>query len=761
MQVATTISIVLTFGSIVNPVGATEGGAFLRVPDDYPLISTALTVAVAGDTVAVRGGGYTDSFTLVDGVAILGGYDPTFTTRDPQINLTSLTSTSRIISSAVAVGSMTVVDGFTISGGSTAEGGQVHIVGGSPTLSNNRFVDSRGQRGGSIYLRQSSAMFEDNVFWGNRSTEVGAAMAIWHCQGLTVRRCRFESGIANVSGGAIFANESTNLIVVRCQFVGNQASYHGGGLLVQDSSAIVDSCLFVDNTGVLGGAIAIFSGPTVTVSNATIVDNQATNGGGVWLNPGSHAVIARCIVASNTGSGLEADGNIFTTTTCNDVWDNVPHDWLNVNMGPYSFSADPMFCDPSMEDYTIPAVSPCAPENSGGCGLIGSEPATCTFDFIRVPDDHSSIAMGINAAGRGDTVAVAEGTYYEHVTLRDGVCLLGGYSIDFLERDPLAYPTVIDAGGLLSAVVAQNNEDETTLIDGFFITGGYRPDGYGGGIECFMASPSIHNNVIYGNLAMQGGAIACRNGAEPHISGNVIYDNIATGSPGGAIYVVNDATIVSNTLDDNQGPLASGIAVESVTSTPEIRNNIVVNGRVGVGILAQEGAVPVTGCNDVWNNEGGEYFGVVPGPGAISENPLFCPGAERFLSDESPCASENAPTICGLIGAREVACATAGVTLVAPTPARSWLGDCVPNPMNPTTTIPLALASEAVVRLVILDVAGRHQRTLIDRRLPAGEHRELWDGRGDTGQRLPSGVYFYRFSEDGRHVGQKKIVVLK
>ena len=39
-------------------------------------------VAAFGDTVAVRTGTYPSSFVPVDGVAILGGYDATFTTRD-------------------------------------------------------------------------------------------------------------------------------------------------------------------------------------------------------------------------------------------------------------------------------------------------------------------------------------------------------------------------------------------------------------------------------------------------------------------------------------------------------------------------------------------------------------------------------------------------------------------------------------------------------------------------------------------------------
>jgi hypothetical protein len=47
--------------------------------------------------------------------------------------------------------------------------------------------------------------------------------------------------------------------------------------------------------------------------------------------------------------------------------------------------------------------------------------------------------------------------------------------------------------------------------------------------------------------------------------------------------------------------------------------------------------------------------------------------------------------------------------------------------------------------LVVYDVQGRRIRTLIDgRALPPGEYEVRWDGRGDAGERVPAGVYFYR-----------------
>jgi flagellar hook assembly protein FlgD len=48
------------------------------------------------------------------------------------------------------------------------------------------------------------------------------------------------------------------------------------------------------------------------------------------------------------------------------------------------------------------------------------------------------------------------------------------------------------------------------------------------------------------------------------------------------------------------------------------------------------------------------------------------------------------------------------------------------------------------VRLAVVDVTGRVVRVLLDGEAPAGSNRVVWDGRSDAGDRLASGVYFFR-----------------
>jgi hypothetical protein len=83
-----------------------------------------------------------------------------------------------------------------------------------------------------------------------------------------------------------------------------------------------------------------------------------------------------------------------------------------------------------------------------------------------------------------------------------------------------------------------------------------------------------------------------------------------------------------------------------------------------------------------------------------------------------------------------------------------------PNPFNPKTAIAFNLPQAADVSLEIYDVAGRRVTTLVDKRLEAGPYSYEWDGKNQHGERVASGVYFYRLSTADRELS-KKMVLLK
>jgi hypothetical protein len=67
-----------------------------------------------------------------------------------------------------------------------------------------------------------------------------------------------------------------------------------------------------------------------------------------------------------------------------------------------------------------------------------------------------------------------------------------------------------------------------------------------------------------------------------------------------------------------------------------------------------------------------------------------------------------------------------------------------PNPSRGRTVLTLQLSTESAVRVEVLDVAGRHVRTLAAGRLGSGAREISFDGRDDAGRDLPPGVYRVR-----------------
>jgi hypothetical protein len=102
-----------------------------------------------------------------------------------------------------------------------------------------------------------------------------------------------------------------------------------------------------------------------------------------------------------------------------------------------------------------------------------------------------------------------------------------------------------------------------------------------------------------------------------------------------------------------------------------------------------------------------------------------------------------------------------GPTGVGDTPAAAPLRlDTVPNPFNPRTEIRFTVHRAGEGALRIYTTGGRLVRTLHVGSFAAGAHAFPWDGRGDGGERLASGVYLARLQIAGQ-TGTRKLTLVK
>ena len=82
-----------------------------------------------------------------------------------------------------------------------------------------------------------------------------------------------------------------------------------------------------------------------------------------------------------------------------------------------------------------------------------------------------------------------------------------------------------------------------------------------------------------------------------------------------------------------------------------------------------------------------------------------------------------------------------------------------PNPFSEKVSITYSLSGMSHVILKIYDKSGRLVRVILNRSQDQGRQSEIWDGRNDSGKRLPDGVYFYRLSINGKDYTGKMLML--
>ena len=149
--------------------------------------------------------------------------------------------------------------------------------------------------------------------------------------------------------------------------------------------------------------------------------------------------------------------------------------------------------------------------------------------IILVPSEQPTIQAGVDAAVAGDTVLVANGTYFG----------AGNHNIDFggknlilmSENGPKKTTIGIrgNASRLRRAFRFHSGEDSTSVISGFTVRRGYHLTG--GALSIIGASPTISNCIFAGNKAIHTGGALQLSEAMPNIIDCVFDRNAAGGLP--------------------------------------------------------------------------------------------------------------------------------------------------------------------------------------------------------------------------------------
>lgn len=448
---------------------------------------------------------------------------------------------------------------------------------------------------------------------------------------------------------------------------------------------------------------------------------------------------------------------------------------------------------------------------------------SASADIIHVPGDYLTIQDAIDASTAGDTVLAEPNRYLENINFRGrNIVVASNYILD---GDPAHISnTIIDGSEPLhpdtaSCVLIVSGEDSTAVLAGFTLTGGqgtvwqdihnhlwYRE---GGGILIELSSPTIRDNIITANEAIDdsgiqsagGGGIRAGDG-NPVIERNeisynsglygggivlnyatgIIRNNIVCRNSGGQdyggggiwTYAGGQTLIENNTIAQNSSVMdGGGLLVWSTSVTA--KNNIIYGNMDSHGypqVRLRPGGTAWITYSDI---EGGW-----DGEGNIDLDPLFRDLANddfHLMSDScgdvhnSPCIDAGDPGISdalygcdwGLGQLRSDMGAYGGGDSVTvgidydkiPLPDMFSLSQNFPNPFNAITIIQYSLSSASDVTVEIYNLLGQRVATVFEGTQEAGEHSVTWDA-GDHS----SGLYFYQI-QAGNHAETRNMVLLK
>jgi len=93
-------------------------------------------------------------------------------------------------------------------------------------------------------------------------------------------------------------------------------------------------------------------------------------------------------------------------------------------------------------------------------------------------------------------------------------------------------------------------------------------------------------------------------------------------------------------------------------------------------------------------------------------------------------------------------------------PTEFSLSQNYPNPFNPNTTINYTLPENGFVSLTIHDLLGREVATLVSSEQSTGQHSATWNGKNNSGNDVPSGIYLYSLSS-GNYKNTMKMLLMK
>jgi hypothetical protein len=653
--------------------------------------------------------------------------------------------------------------------------------------------DNYGE-GGVVYITTSTdVLFEHTDFIGNRAYDYGGVVRIVQNAHPVFNNCEFRGNSANDGGGAIYLyglNPGDCSVELNdCRLYSNSSSV-GGGIYSNCNPIKIRGTVFSGNSASSeGGAISLSNGGSrLDMENSILQGNtSSSHGSAVRTSYSSSIRVVRCTIVGNKSTSTSTSYYSFYSSSAGSyhvnssiIWGNSPRDtectagisysilgWGCTSAGG-NMSTNPMLIDAGGGDVHL---KPGSPAINAGDPALPIDPDSTRADIgayifrgsVFLPEvvapPGSLLVVGIRATAQQLRSVDLAFTFPDSVMSPADPFLL---STAFDGKVGVSTDYSITGGRITIAVAADdtvNLNDELLVRLAFIVhadadvsvTAPLEWDGDHTALD--EAAPASMDGLVrvgpvyFGDVSEDGSLTALDASLIlKHMVGKIDPDSLdlqtADVTGNGGISSMDAALVMTKVLNSAyifpiQGGGISKVAARSETLTwthvsggwALHAGTAIVSGNL-VLALSAESKIDVTAKGLVESRASGEDLRIAftRNPGEKSTELFTIVGVGL---EETPVVTSsvfNEGTIRGNFSSPQAFC----------------LGQNVPNPFNPLTSIGFTTVIEGPVSLVVHNTTGQIVKRLVTESLPAGRHAVIWNGTDFRGRDVASGVYFCR-----------------
>ena len=181
--------------------------------------------------------------------------------------------------------------------------------------------------------------------------------------------------------------------------------------------------------------------------------------------------------------------------------------------------------------------------------------------------------------------------------------------------DSFAYHVVISVGdvgsALLNGIVIANGNANGSTDDEIMVNGYEISNAMGGGMCNVFSSPTLSRVIIYHNMAKYGGGMF-NSTSFPTISSSTISNNTVDYVGGGIYNFRSSPTLANVYIQENRAGTDGGGMINRYASNPHITNTTIRENRAdkGGGIYNQNQSAPIIKSTTIMNNTAGYGGGI-------------------------------------------------------------------------------------------------------------------------------------------------------